>query len=244
MQSSPRPGSQCDQDPWTAPSSPGDISQTGLEPHAVPHLGGRVPSSLHAAVLCAHGGHGHRPGEPCLSSALRFQTDHGENKARRPRGGDSSRRVSRPRHCPGCWLISWPRCRKRLSPGSCQMQGSRRQMRPPGTSSATATGFLVPGKRTDRGRGLRAGRSRAVVSPHVPVASFPATNACLRSVLSLRQDSGVIASDVWPRFPGHTPGCTRNDRSANISALGVHGGGPPAQGDGPSRAFQGVRTGD
>lgn len=58
-QSAPCPGGWCDWDPWTAPSSPGDFSQTGLGPHAAPRRGGCLLSARRTACP---GGLGRRRG--------------------------------------------------------------------------------------------------------------------------------------------------------------------------------------
>lgn len=126
-QSAPCPGGWCDRDPWTAPSSPGDFSQTGPGPHAAPRRGGCLLSARRTAFP----GRARLPsGEPGLSSALRLRADCGENKARCPRAGNSARRLGRPRLCPGCWLTSRPRCRKRVSPAAAS-GGLRPSPRPP-----------------------------------------------------------------------------------------------------------------
>lgn len=58
-QSAPCPGGWCDRDPWTAPSSPGDFSQTGPGPHAAPRRGGCLLSARRTACP---GGLGRRRG--------------------------------------------------------------------------------------------------------------------------------------------------------------------------------------
>lgn len=172
-------------------------------------------------------------GEPGLSSALRLRADCGENKARCPRAGNSARRLGRPRLCPGCWLTSRPRCRKRVSP------------------AAVGGGFCEPGRCGWRVPAVAAASARrvagAVVSPCAP-SPLPPTNACLRSVRSLRQDRGLSAGAAGPRFPGHTPGRSRNGPlpwgSAGAGRRATRSGRATARGDGASRAFRAVHTGD
>lgn len=87
----------------------------------------------------------------------------------------------------------------------------------------------------------------AVVSPCAP-SPLPPTNACLRSVRSLRQDRGLSAGAAGPRFPGHTPGRSRNGPlpwgSAGAGRRATRSGRATARGDGASRAFRAVHTGD
>lgn len=127
------------------PGAPRGASSGRMSPLRTPH---RVPGRA-------------RPpsGEPGLSSALRLRADCGENKARCPRAGNSARRLGRPRLCPGCWLTSRPRCRKRVSP------------------AAVGGGFCEPGRCGWRTPAVAAASARrvagAVVSPCAPVASSP-----------------------------------------------------------------------
>lgn len=110
-------------------------------------------------------------------------------------GREQRSETRRPRLCPGCWLTSRPWCRKRVSP------------------AAVGGGFCEPGRCGWRVPAVAAASARrvagAVVSPCAP-SPLPPTNACLRSVRSLRQDRGLSAGAAGPRFPGHTPGRSRN----------------------------------
>lgn len=95
-----------------------------------------------------------------------------------------------------------------------QGREQRSETRPPTPLSRVLAHLAAPVQEACEGsgrrRGLRAaGRRRCRVSVR-PRRLFPPTNACLRRVRSLRQDRGLSAGAAGPRFPGHTPGRSRN----------------------------------
>lgn len=212
-QSAPCPGGWCDRDPWTAPSSPGIFPRQARGPTR--RLVGADVSSPHAAPRA-------RAGSAAVGGARPLLSPSAPGGLRGEQGQVSQGREQRSETRPPTPLsrvlahLAAP-VQEACEPGRCGW-------RVPAVAAASAR----------RAAG-------AVVSPCAP-SPLPPTNACLRSVRSLRQDRGLSAGAAGPRFPGHTPGRSRN----GPLPWGSAGAGrrATARGDGASRAFRAVHTGD